>query len=88
MRPLPPWTDSGMIQSEVSSLKDEVRRKADDWKISEINRRVDSLEYTNREIRTLCDELLSRLQTVEENYQEIKRELETGRLIKDSPNGN
>jgi len=68
----PPWSDTGRVQSDLHRLESEVKRKADDHEIYTLTRRLDSLEHTNRETRSLCNELLSRVQTMEE--KEIARE--------------
>lgn len=61
-----PWTEIGRLQQEVTTLQNEMRNKSDSHEIHSINRRLDSLEHTCREIWSKVDDLSSRLQTMEE----------------------
>ena len=61
-----PWTEISRCQQDISSIKSELHRKADDHEIHSINRRLDSLEHSLREIGTALDGFLFRLQACEE----------------------
>ena len=67
MRPYPPTSAIGSLQSEIQSLKNELRRAANDYEVSEIRRRVVALESAVREIRAEIDGIVSRLQELQEN---------------------
>ena len=67
-----PWTDVGSLQSDISSLRDELRRKANDYDVSSLVRRVDSLEHTVRELGSTVDGFQSRLYEVEEHFIQIE----------------
>lgn len=77
----PPWTNVGSLQSDVRAIESKLRGKADDYKVTSLNSRVDALVSAIREISTVCDGILSRLEACEENYQEIQRQLENQREI-------
>jgi len=62
-----PWTDIGHLQTDIQSLKNELYQKANSHEIHSIDRRLDSLEYTSRQLSAQVDELLFRLQKMEEN---------------------
>ena len=66
----PPWTQIGALQQEVGTLKNDLHRKADSHEIHEINRRLDSMEHSLREISSALDGILSRLQTYENQAAE------------------
>ena len=70
-----PWTGIGSLQSDVHRLESELRRKADDYKVSALDSRVDALVSAVRDVGSVCDGILSRLQALEENQQEIQRQL-------------
>ena len=65
--PQAPWTGIGSLQQEVSSLKQELNRKADKYEISSLNSKMVSLEYTIRELRTEIDGLRFELQRLQES---------------------
>lgn len=71
-----PCSDTGRLESDINRLENEVRRKADGYEISSLNSKVDALVSAVRDISSICDGILSRLQTCEENTQEIQRKLE------------
>jgi len=60
-----PWTGIGSLQSDVSSLKQELSRKAESYELHSINRRLDHLEHSMREIRSMLDSLRNRIETLE-----------------------
>ena len=65
--PQAPWTGIGSLQQEVSSLKQELNRKADTHEISSLNSKLVSLECTIRELRTEVDGLRFELQRLQES---------------------
>lgn len=67
MRPAPPWTDIGALQSEIYALKSDLFQKTDKYETASLRGRLDDLEYSLREIRAVCDGLQYRLQQMEEN---------------------
>jgi archaellum component FlaC len=67
-----PWTDIGRIQSEISSIENQIRGKADNHEIHSIHSRLDNLERECREIRSLFDGIRSELQTAQENILRLQ----------------
>ncbi len=65
-----PWTDIGSLQQDVLKLKCSLTRKANTYDIHEISGRVDSLEHSIREIRSLIDELGIEVQVLQEEKRE------------------
>ncbi len=55
----------GGIEQEVREIRALIQRKPDDHQIHEINRRLDGLECTLRELRTEVDGLRSRQQEMD-----------------------
>lgn len=70
--PQAPWTGIGALQSEISSIKSELGRKADDYKISSLNNDVATVANAVREVSSVVDGLLTRLQKVEMRLEEIQ----------------
>lgn len=68
MIPQAPWTGVGAIQGELSSLKQEIDRKANSYEIHDINRKMDSLERECRNIRSEIDGILTKLQELETRH--------------------
>lgn len=66
-----PWTEIGRCQADIQSIKSELHRKADSYEIHEINRRLDRLEHSVREISSALDGLLSRLQACEDQVNTL-----------------
>ena len=68
---LSPFTEVGRevgsLQQEVSNLKQDLWRKADDWKIQEINIKISYFESAIGNIRSEVDSLVFRVQALEEN---------------------
>lgn len=62
-----PWTDIGSLQSDVREIRSQIHNKADNHEIHSINRRLDSLEHTCRELSSQINEVLYRVQRLEEN---------------------
>lgn len=62
-----PWTDIGSLQSDIRDIKNELHQKSNIYEIHTINSRLDSLERTCRELSSSFNEILFRLQTIEEN---------------------
>jgi len=69
-----PWTDTGRLQNEIQSIRNDLRNKAENHELSSINCRLDSLEHTVRELGSTLDGVQHRLQQLEET--ERRRELE------------
>ncbi len=76
-----PFTDIGRLEHEVADLRRTVNNKADSYEIrditnkvsnsnSEISSRVDSLEYSVRELSSQIDDFLIRLQEIEDALNE------------------
>lgn len=57
----PPWTDLGRVESDVASIKSDLYRKADSHEVHSLQRNVDSLEYTVRELSAEIDRLRAQL---------------------------
>lgn len=73
----PPWTDVGRLQTEIDSLKSDIRRKADDYKIqdlkSDIHKKADDRDVQdllNRvdSLERYIIEIYSRLSALEEGH--------------------
>jgi len=60
-----PWTGIGSVQSDIHEIRTELRSKADDYKVSSIDSRLDTLVNAVRDISTVCDGILSRLEALE-----------------------
>lgn len=74
-----PCSDTGRLQSEVSRIDSELRRKADSHEIATLNSRLDDTIRAIVGVSTVCDGLLSRIETLEEtqrNNEERIAELE------------
>lgn len=65
-----PWTEIGRCQQDIQSIKNKLHRKADDHEIHSINRRLDSVEHTLREISSTLDGILFKFQTIENQLTE------------------
>ncbi len=76
-----PFTDVGRLEHEVNGLKHTISNKADGYEMrdltntvsnsnSEICSRMDSLEYSVRELSSQIDEFLIRLQEIEDTLNE------------------
>lgn len=63
--PQAPTTGIGSLQSDISRLENELRRKADSHEISTLTCNVATLASAIRELSTVVDGLLTRLQEVE-----------------------
>jgi hypothetical protein len=55
-----PWTEIGRLQSDVSDIRNELRRKAESHEIHSLSRRLDALERTIGEISSRIDGICSR----------------------------
>jgi conjugal transfer/entry exclusion protein len=62
-----PWTDIGYLQTDIQQLKNELQQKANSHEIHSINSRMDSLERTCVELSSQFNEILFRLQKLEES---------------------
>ncbi len=71
-----PFTSIGRLENEVNDLRHNISNKADGYEIrdlvdrisnttSEINSRLDSMEYSVRELGSRIDEILTRMQESE-----------------------
>ena len=69
--PQHPSSIGGQLESELGRVRDEVNRKANSYEITEINRKLDSLQRECGELRSEVDGILSRLQNVEENKVDL-----------------
>lgn len=65
-----PWTDIGGLQADIQQLKNELHQKANTYEIHSINSRLDSLERTSRELSSQVDEIIFRLQRLEESQHQ------------------
>lgn len=70
--PQAPWTGIGALQSDISSIKSELRGKADDYKISSLNSDVATVASSIRELSSVVDGLLDRVQTCEDRIQQLE----------------
>ena len=61
-----PWTDTGRLQSDILSIKNELSRKVNNYEITSLNSRVVSLEHTVRELCTEVTGLCSQLQELQQ----------------------
>ena len=66
MKPQPPWTDVGHLQSELGDLKQKILGKADLHEIRSLFTLLHALEYSVREISSALDELRRRCGVLEE----------------------
>ena len=73
----PPWTDTGGLQSDIHSIKSDLRNKANSYEITElrqtINRldsRLSDLERSAWEAGSTLDGLVSRVEALETNTGE------------------
>lgn len=79
----PPWTGLGSLQSEVSSIQSELRRKANDYEVSTISSTVARLEREVGEISTICDELRTQLQACQEELTALPSKRQEQELEQD-----
>lgn len=70
MRPQPPWTDIGHLQTELGDLKQKILGKADLHEIRSLNACLHALEHSVREISSTLDELRRRCEVLEESQRE------------------
>ncbi|KKK63382.1 hypothetical protein LCGC14_2994850 [marine sediment metagenome] len=61
-----PWTGLGRLQSDVDNLSSRIQGKADSHEVYSLKSRLDSLERTVGEIRSLVDGFDYRLQATED----------------------
>jgi len=61
-----PWTDTGRLQSDILSIKNELSRKVNNYEITSLNSRVVSLEHTVRELCTEVTGIRSQLQELQQ----------------------
>ena len=80
MIPQAPWTNTGALQQEISTLKSELSRKANNHEIYEINSRVSSLEHTLGNLSSSHHELLSRMQEIQPILDVCKDLIEDSRI--------
>ena len=73
-----PWTEIGRCQQDIGSIKNELHRKVDSHEIYEINRRLDNLEHTMREICSTINGISFAFQTYEDKLTELTDELRAG----------
>ena len=66
MKPQPPWTDVGHLQSELGDLKQKILGKADLHEIRSLFTLLHTLEHSVREISSALDELRRRCGVLEE----------------------
>ena len=67
--PRAPWTEIGSLQSDIHNLRSEIGRKAESHEVHSLNRRLDTLEHTCREIGSKVDDFVYKLQELEEARQ-------------------
>lgn len=61
-----PWTDVGRLQSEVQSIKNDLRNKADNYEISSMKSRISDIERSMRDLNNLAHRIDYRLKNLEE----------------------
>ncbi len=64
-----PTTGLGQLQGEINSLRLALGRKAESHEVATALTRLDRLEHSVREIRSLVDGLVSRLQGAESQLE-------------------
>jgi len=62
-----PTSQLGQLESEIRNLKSEIGRKANDYEVNTLRNKMDSLEYSIREVRSQVDGLLFKMQKLEED---------------------
>jgi len=60
-----PWTEIGGLQSEIRDIKSELGQMVRSYELHSLTSRVDRLEHSVRETSSQVNELLSRIETVE-----------------------
>jgi len=66
----PPWAQIGALQQEVDAIRSELHRKVDYPVLDSLNRQLDTLGRSLWETSRTLDEILSRLQTCENQIAE------------------
>ena len=64
-----PTSIAGQLESDIRQLQNEIRRKADDYKVSSLDSRLDAVVNAVRDISAVCDGILSRLEACEEELR-------------------
>jgi hypothetical protein len=67
--PAYPTSQVGQLESEISHVKNDLARKANDYEVRALVSKVDSLEHTVGEMRATLDGTLSRLQAIQESLR-------------------
>jgi len=70
--PSNPMSISGQLESQISDVKSSLYRKADKYEINTLNSNISDLACSIRELSSVVDRLLSRLQTCEERINELQ----------------
>ncbi len=66
----PPWTEIGRIQTEVDSLKSELRGKVDNHELHSTKSTLARLEHSLGAIHTEVDGLCARIEALERASEE------------------
>lgn len=64
-----PCTNDGRLQFEIEDLKRQLHRKSEKYETHSLSSRLDSLERSNRNLSSIVDELLFKVQQLEENQR-------------------
>ena len=65
----PLWTNVGSLQSDIQDIRRQLNDKAGNYRISTLNSKMDSLEYTIGEICSRLDSMEYRLQELEKDKE-------------------
>lgn len=68
--PVCPTSITGQLESDIRQVKDEVRRKADAYEVSSLNRNMDDLVRTIGTLGSVVDGLLSRIEACENEMRQ------------------
>jgi predicted nucleic acid-binding Zn-ribbon protein len=62
----PPWTDVGKIQTEIDSIKSELREKAESYEVNSLQQKLKELEYRVDSLERSLQSVHSRLFALED----------------------
>ena len=71
-----PCSDTGRLQSDINRIENQLRNKADSYNIQTLSKKIDLLVQAIRDVDSVCDTLLSRIEACEIKQQELEVRIE------------
>lgn len=71
--PTSPTSIAGQLETEIRQVKNDLRSKANDYEVRTLSNRVDALVSAVRDVSSVCNGILSRLETCEKRTPNKRR---------------